>query len=199
MVLGNVKRVLANVFRIALTAQSRPEEAVRAFDSILDDLMVEESREAIQLAEAVAAAIDISSISGDSATSDVVDTEPHVPANSPSGPVVSVGPTENIIELKVEEAPIAIVSEVVPSDDDRLSSNQLEEDDADSGDDADEEDADDDEATSSDSYLERLEVVRIRKVLYWKDTETGDLYAYMPEDEVGDKVGKIEDGKPTFY
>ena len=214
MVLANVKTILTNVFKIALTAQHRPEEAVRAFSTVLDELMKDE-----RAGDVLANAVDLSSISGDSATSDVVDVEPPVPANSPAGPTVKC---ESNIELKVEEAPNAVPSTIVLAEEDRLSTNQLEEhtdaeaedecvsDDQAAAEVEDDESADDDSADAeaadvedadeddSDSYLERLEVVRIRKVLYWKDTETGDLYAYMPEDEVGDKVGKIVDGKAVF-
>jgi hypothetical protein len=44
-----------------------------------------------------------------------------------------------------------------------------------------------------------LEPVRIKKVMYWKDVNSGDIYTYIPEDEgVGDKVGTYVDGKPVF-
>jgi len=44
-----------------------------------------------------------------------------------------------------------------------------------------------------------LEPVRIKKVMYWKDINSGDIYTYLPEDEgVGDKVGTYVDGKPVF-
>jgi hypothetical protein len=43
-----------------------------------------------------------------------------------------------------------------------------------------------------------LEPVRIRKVIYWKDKESGDLYQYLPDDEVGDKVGSYVNGVPVF-
>ena len=44
-----------------------------------------------------------------------------------------------------------------------------------------------------------LEPVRIKKLMYWKDVNSGDIYTYLPEDEgVGDKVGTYVDGKPVF-
>lgn len=43
-----------------------------------------------------------------------------------------------------------------------------------------------------------LEPVRIKKVIYWKDSNSGDIYACLPDDEVGDKVGQYVDGKPVF-
>jgi hypothetical protein len=36
-----------------------------------------------------------------------------------------------------------------------------------------------------------LEPVRIKKILYWKDSDNGDLYTYLPNDEVGDKIGAL--------
>ena len=62
-----------------------------------------------------------------------------------------------------------------------------------------EEEAEDDEVETEDEAVElNLEPVRIKKVIYWKDTDSGDLYAYLPEDEVGDKVGAYVNGKPVF-
>lgn len=43
-----------------------------------------------------------------------------------------------------------------------------------------------------------LEPVRIRKIIYWKDTDSGDLYQYLPDDEVGDKVGAYVNGVPVL-
>jgi hypothetical protein len=43
-----------------------------------------------------------------------------------------------------------------------------------------------------------LEPVRIKKTIYWKDVNSGDIYDMLPEDEVGDRVGKYIDGKPIF-
>ena len=43
-----------------------------------------------------------------------------------------------------------------------------------------------------------LEPVRIKKTIYWKDVNSGDIYEMLPEDEVGDIVGKYVDGKPIF-
>jgi len=40
--------------------------------------------------------------------------------------------------------------------------------------------------------------VRIKKVTYWKDELTGDIYQYIADDECGDKVGTYVDGKPVF-
>ena len=47
---------------------------------------------------------------------------------------------------------------------------------------------------------EELELVpvRIKKVTYWKDEKSGDIYEYLPGDDWGEKVGTYVDGKPTF-
>ena len=43
-----------------------------------------------------------------------------------------------------------------------------------------------------------LEPVRIKKIIYWKDINSGDIYESLPDDEVGEKVGQYVDGKPVF-
>ena len=47
---------------------------------------------------------------------------------------------------------------------------------------------------------EGLEVEKkiIRGRSYWMDVKTNDLYAITDDDEVGDQVGTIKDGKPVF-
>jgi hypothetical protein len=54
------------------------------------------------------------------------------------------------------------------------------------------------EAEEEDEEELELEPVRIKKVIYWKDSKSGDIYVCLPEDEVGDKVGRYVDGKPVF-
>jgi len=44
----------------------------------------------------------------------------------------------------------------------------------------------------------QLVPVRIKKVTYWKDELSGDIYQYLPDDECGDKVGTYVDGKAVF-
>jgi hypothetical protein len=43
-----------------------------------------------------------------------------------------------------------------------------------------------------------LEPVRIRKIIYWKDVDSGDLYQYLPDDEVGERVGGYINGIPVI-
>ena len=59
------------------------------------------------------------------------------------------------------------------------------------------EEEEEEEAPADEVELD-LEPVRIRKVIYWKDKESGDLYQYLPDDEVGDKVGSYVNGVPVF-
>jgi cobalamin biosynthesis protein CobT len=56
------------------------------------------------------------------------------------------------------------------------------------------------DAVAEEEEVEELELepVRIKKVIYWKDSKSGDIYVCLPEDEVGDKVGRYVDGKPVF-
>jgi hypothetical protein len=66
-------------------------------------------------------------------------------------------------------------------------------------DEATEEEPEMDEEDAEEEVELDLEPVRIKKVMYWKDVNSGDIYTYIPEDEgVGDKVGTYVDGKPVF-
>jgi hypothetical protein len=63
-----------------------------------------------------------------------------------------------------------------------------------------EEEGEEEEVGEEEEEVEELELepVRIKKVIYWKDSKSGDIYVCLPEDEVGDKVGRYVDGKPVF-
>jgi hypothetical protein len=62
---------------------------------------------------------------------------------------------------------------------------------------ADEEEEQEQEEAADEQELD-LVPVRIKKVTYWKDELTGDIYQYIADDECGDKVGTYVDGKPVF-
>ena len=62
-----------------------------------------------------------------------------------------------------------------------------------------EEVAEEEEEVAEEEVVELdLEPVRIKKIIYWKDVNSGDIYESLPDDEVGDKVGQYVDGKPVF-
>jgi len=64
------------------------------------------------------------------------------------------------------------------------------------------EEGDEEEAAAAEEEEQEQELelvpVRIKKVTYWKDEPTGDIYQYLADDECGDKVGTYVDGKPVF-
>jgi hypothetical protein len=63
------------------------------------------------------------------------------------------------------------------------------------------EEAEEEEEGSAEAEEEvalNLEPVRIRKIIYWKDVDSGDLYQYLPDDEVGEKVGGYINGIPVI-
>ena len=65
------------------------------------------------------------------------------------------------------------------------------------------EEADDEEVVDEevvDEEADELELVpvRIKKVTYWKDEKSGDIYEYLPGDECGEKVGTYVEGKAVF-
>ena len=61
-----------------------------------------------------------------------------------------------------------------------------------------EEEVEEEEEAEEEAVELDLEPVRIKKVIYWKDVNSGDIYTSLPNDEVGDKVGSYVDGKPVF-
>lgn len=62
-----------------------------------------------------------------------------------------------------------------------------------------EEEAEEEEAEDEEEETElQLVPVRIKKVTYWKDEISGDIYQYLPDDECGDKVGTYVYGKAVF-
>jgi flagellar biosynthesis GTPase FlhF len=116
-----------------------------------------------------------------------------IPQRTPS---VSSSVGENEVGDEEEEA------------DDEAEEEEVDEEEEAEEEEAEEEEAEEAEATDAEEEAEEeaeaeevelnLEPVRIKKVIYWKDTDSGDLYAYLPDDEVGDKVGSYVDGKPVF-
>uniref|UniRef100_A0A6C0DS01 Uncharacterized protein n=1 Tax=viral metagenome TaxID=1070528 RepID=A0A6C0DS01_9ZZZZ len=146
---------------------------------------------------------------------DLVITETEQPAPVPAATdKFELGDDENDVEVEVSD------DEAGDGDDDDeadASGEDADDDEADaSGEDADDDegDADDDEpeaeaeaeaeaegeaeAEAEADEVEELDPVRIKKVLYWKGRDSGDLYAYLPDDEIGDKVGAYVDGKAVF-
>jgi chemotaxis protein histidine kinase CheA len=59
-----------------------------------------------------------------------------------------------------------------------------------------EEEAEEEEAAEEEGLEVEKKIIRGRS--YWMDVKTNDLYAITDDDEVGDQVGTIKDGKPVF-
>jgi hypothetical protein len=200
---NETKGLLVQMFRLTLaTAQQRHEDAVAAFTSILDSTLATRF-------DLNTCCADISTIDGDSDD----DMPPLVPLDAQHVPVQLIisetAPTPVVASASSAFTPIAqnvvvgafnISGDIVGSDDEPASDEE-EDEDAPSGDsaaasEAEEESDHDDEAEEVEL---NLEPVRIKKVMYWKDVNSGDIYTYIPEDEgVGDKVGTYVDGKPVF-
>ena len=96
---------------------------------------------------------------------------------------------DDVAEDEVEEEEAA---------EDDVADDEVAEDDV-AEDDVEEEEAAEDEVEEEEEVVELdLEPVRIKKIIYWKDVNSGDIYESLPDDEVGDKVGQYVDGKPVF-
>ena len=126
--------------------------------------------------------------------------------------VANDGPGDTLFEnitkgtkLKVEEEE-AVEDEEAEDEDDVAEEAEDEDDvaeeaaeDEEAEDEVDEDEVEEDEVEEEEEVVELdLEPVRIKKIIYWKDVNSGDIYESLPDDEVGDKVGQYVDGKPVF-
>ena len=211
------KNLMVKMFRLALAAsERRSEDAVRSFSDIVDSTFTSHRVEprvfpfqaTYHTGQSKRDDDAVSTISGTSSN----DMPPLGPLATAS-PVydyfgVSALPHDEEVKLVISEddAPIqsAVVAEEKPED--------KEDDDEVEGEDEEEVEEDDDEVEEEDEIEEEVEEeeveeeeqelelvpVRIKKVTYWKDELSGDIYQYLPDDECGDKVGTYVDGKPVF-
>lgn len=92
-------------------------------------------------------------------------------------------------EQKEEEAEDDEEAEEEAEDDDEVEEEQEE--------DVEEGETEEEEQEEENEELQLIPV-RIKKVTYWKDELTGDIYQYLPNDECGHKVGTYIDDKPVF-
>jgi len=193
---AETKAMLIQLFRLTLAVkEQRTEDAVRAFTTILDS-----SLEPVAVPALVG--VDINDVASE-AEGDVqlIISETAPPPLNPvaeplvhrSFPVNTVGSAfgdkselssisgdeagEDVSVINEDEASVAEMASVAEAD-------------------AEEEG---EEVEAEEEVDLELEPVRIKKVMYWKDVNSGDIYTYLPEDEgVGDKVGTYVDGKPVF-
>lgn len=192
---NETKALLLNIFRMTLAvSEKRTDDAIQSFSVILDSVILPNINGALG---------DISSIDNvDDGINLVIQEvqEPDVPATtSTSGGMPNAGPYNFTAQTND-----------VDTEDDNVSTVETE-----TSDEEEEEVASEEEVVASEAVVEEeeeelveeeeeeevelnLEPVRIKKILYWKDIDTGDLYTYLPDDEVGDKIGSYVDGKPVF-
>jgi hypothetical protein len=206
------KNLMVKMFRLALAAsERRSEDAVRTFSDIVDSTFAgplpnfqaphvfpfQTTYRAGQQDED-----GISTISRTSSN----DMPPLVPLDAKvdngydyfgiDKPVAE----EEGVKLVISEAE---ADEAAADEDDEAEAEAKAEDDE-ADEEADEEEADEevDEADEEEAEEEEEELqlvpVRIKKVTYWKDELSGDIYQYLPDDECGDKVGTYVDGKAVF-
>ena len=105
------------------------------------------------------------------------------------------------VETQEEEAAAAAdeeqEEEAAAADEEQEEAAEEEEEEEEAADEEQEEEAGEEQEEDAGEELQ-LVPVRIKKVTYWKDELTGDIYQYLPDDECGDKVGTYVDGKPVF-
>ena len=204
---------MVKMFRLALAAsERRSEDAVRTFSDIVDSTFTGPSPN-FQAPHVFpfqttyrAGQRDDDGISTISRTSSN-DMPPLVPLDAKvdngydyfgiDKPVAE----EEGVKLVISEA---VADEEEEADADEADADEADADDADEADEDADEDADEEEedadADADEEEEEELQLVpvRIKKVTYWKDELSGDIYQYLPDDECGDKVGTYVDGKAVF-
>jgi len=172
------------------TAERRSEDAVSAFSDIVNSTF--------QAPTAVTHTIyhnrDDDSMSSISMTSSD-DLPPLVPINTPVYDYFGVSAQDDGVKLIITEDEKPVVEKQSGHDDKKAGVNEEEE-----VDETEEEEVEEVEEQSEEEEEQELELVpvRIKKVTYWKDETTGDIYQYLPDDECGDKVGMYVDGKAVF-
>lgn len=199
-----VKNLLKDVFRLVIALNKDDQtQALSAFSSILDTAITDEYADMPTLEQVPA----VSRTLFRPIHADMSELEEVFRPSVPRAPVVAQVNHDDDVHLviseKVEpddELSVIEQSEVInvpDGDDEEVEAVEIDEDGNEVP--AEEEAAADEEEAVADEEVELdLEPVRIRKVIYWKDKETGDLYQYLPDDEVGDKVGSYVNGVPVF-
>jgi len=216
------KKLIVGMFRMALAAsERRSEDAVKAFSDILDTTIVEQQQKPWSCPPYQQSRFDIDAASSVSDASSM-------PELVPLSTVHDYLRTMNVKQQQDDDAVKLVISETEEGQEQQqaqaLDSNhpvntrigstsntttvqekeveddeQEEEDDDDEEEEeeeAEEEEEDDDEEEEGEEL--QLIPVRIKKVTYWKDELTGDIYQYLPNDECGHKVGTYIDDKPVF-
>jgi len=134
--------------------------------------------------------VSLGSVSHETAPIGLVITE--VEGTGQSSPLFDNITKKTVAEEQTQEA----------DEEDEQEANEEDEQEADEeGQEAEEEEqeAEEEEQEQSEEEVELdLEPVRIKKIIYWRDVNSGDIYQCLPEDEVGDRVGRYVDGKPVF-
>ena len=199
-----VKNLLKEVFRLVIALNKDDQtQALSAFSSILDTALVE-TDEYADMPPLVAAV----KRGGEYSMPDLESVNEHVASANwklSTAHASSTSPAEDDVRLIITETeqPKEELSVIDPDEGvEAIALNddgepEEEEEDAAEEEVAEEEVAEEEVAEEEAVELD-LEPVRIRKVIYWKDAATGDLYQYLPDDEVGDKVGSYVNGVPQF-
>lgn len=214
------KKLIVGMFRLALAAsERRSEDAVKAFSEILDTTIVDSPQQKPWTCHPYQPSrfdIDAASSVSDSSS---------MPELVPLSTVHNYLRTMNVQQDQADDTVKLVISETEeqkPLDSNHpvntridsasntttvLSAPEQKEEEAEDDEEQEEEAEDDEEQEEEEDEEEQEDVeeeelqlipVRIKKVTYWKDELTGDIYQYLPNDECGHKVGTYIDDKPVF-
>ena len=200
------KDVIIKMFRLVLAVSSKNDgEASKAFESIVNTIMTDDDDLMPPLEQCTERHTYVT------ATNDGVDLViREEPVLAPQEPALTINTPRSYDYPRAQ--PATPCSDIEANDaDDELESDEIGVEAVELNDEGEaieeeaveeEEEAVEEEEEAVDEEEEEvalnLEPVRIRKIIYWKDIDSGDLYQYLPDDEVGDKVGSYVNGVPVI-
>lgn len=219
---NETKALLLNIFRLTLAAsERRTDEAAHTFGLILDTIILPNLNDAIGdissihhvgdeinlvIQEVPESNENVVGASGTDNPSrpNIVSTNQCVNNNSDEESDVEEESAEEetvdeetVVEESVEEESVEEESVEEAVEEEEVKEKAVEEKTVEEK--TVEEELEEESAVEEESVVElNLDPVRIKKVLYYMDRDNGDLYTYLPDDEVGDKIGSYIDGKPVF-
>jgi len=218
------KKLIVGMFRMALAAsERRSEDAVKAFSDILDTTIVDQQQKPWSCPPYQQSRFDIDAASSVSNASSMPELVPLSTVHNYLRTMnVKQQQEDDAVKLVISETeqeqsqeqsqaqaldsnhPLntrigsTLNTTTVQEQEQEVEDDEVEEEAEEEEEEEVEEEAEEEEEVEEEEEELQLVPVRIKKVTYWKDELTEDIYQYLPNDECGHKVGTYIDGKPVF-